>query len=161
MNANNIQAQSNRASVSRVLLVVASLVVFAVGLATGVLSGERIRNALGLGTEHGTAAAEPAEAGQLWTCGMHPQVIQDRPGTCPICGMVLTPVAGSGAQTPAMSGERKIKYWWDPMMSPPYISDQPGKSPMGMDLVPVYEDEVSAGSTLVIDPTVVQNMQRS
>jgi RND family efflux transporter MFP subunit len=89
---------------------------------------------------------------------MHPQVIQDRPGTCPICGMALTPVNGSAAAQRAEGGERKVKYWWDPMMSPPFISDQPGVSPMGMDLVPVYEDEVSAGSTLVIDPTVVQNM---
>jgi RND family efflux transporter MFP subunit len=44
------------------------------------------------------------------------------------------------------SGERKVKYWWDPMMSPPFISDQPGKSPMGMDLVPVY-DEAPASPT--------------
>ncbi len=29
---------------------------------------------------------------QLWTCGMHPQVLQDEPGTCPICGMNLVPV---------------------------------------------------------------------
>ena len=28
----------------------------------------------------------------LWTCGMHPQVIQDHPGTCPICHMRLTPL---------------------------------------------------------------------
>jgi RND family efflux transporter MFP subunit len=28
----------------------------------------------------------------LFTCGMHPQVIQDHPGNCPICGMKLTPV---------------------------------------------------------------------
>jgi Cu(I)/Ag(I) efflux system membrane fusion protein len=48
-----------------------------------------------------------------------------------------------GATQPAAeSGQRKVKYWWDPMMSPPYISDQPGQSPMGMQLVPVYEDEV-------------------
>ncbi len=32
------------------------------------------------------------EAGQLYTCGMHPQVVQDSPGTCPICGMDLTPM---------------------------------------------------------------------
>lgn len=25
-----------------------------------------------------------------WTCGMHPQIVQDGPGTCPICGMNLT-----------------------------------------------------------------------
>jgi len=37
----------------------------------------------------------------LYTCGMHPQIIQDHPGNCPICGMKLTPVrkqdAGAGA----------------------------------------------------------------
>ncbi|MFC1728923.1 efflux RND transporter periplasmic adaptor subunit [candidate division KSB1 bacterium] len=37
---------------------------------------------------------------------------------------------------------RKIAYWVAPM-DPAYTSDKPGKSPMGMDLVPVYEDEVS------------------
>ena len=36
--------------------------------------------------------------------------------------------------------QRKIKYWRAPM-NPNYISDKPGKSPMGMDLIPVYEDE--------------------
>lgn len=42
-----------------------------------------------------TATQEDA---QLWTCGMHPQVIQDKPGNCPICGMALTPLnVGDGA----------------------------------------------------------------
>jgi RND family efflux transporter MFP subunit len=27
-----------------------------------------------------------------YTCPMHPQIIQDRPGSCPICGMALVPV---------------------------------------------------------------------
>ena len=36
--------------------------------------------------------------------------------------------------------ERKIKYWQAPM-DPTFISEKPGKSPMGMDLIPVYEDE--------------------
>ena len=36
--------------------------------------------------------------------------------------------------------DKKIKYWAAPM-DPTYIRDEPGKSPMGMDLVPVYEDE--------------------
>lgn len=54
--------------------------------------------------------------------------------------------------------ERKIKYWVAPM-DPNYISDKPGKSPMGMDLVPVYEDGTGDNeSVIVIDPTVVQNM---
>jgi len=94
---------------------------------------------------------------QLWTCGMHPQVIQDKPGACPICGMKLTPMRRE-SESQAEKSERKIKYWWDPMMNPPYISDKPGKSPMGMDLIPVYEDEVQTGPTVTIDPAIVQNM---
>ncbi len=144
------------------------------------------------------ATAQKAEATQLWTCGMHPQVIQDKPGNCPICGMKLTPVkaeaatttgahehdAGmtmgetraaeakptgemamastSPADTPSKTKskkEKKILYWRAPM-DPTYISDKPGKSPMGMDLIPVYEGEepTSGGSTITIDPNVVQNI---
>ena len=29
---------------------------------------------------------------RLWTCGMHPRVVQDHPGNCPICHMKLTPM---------------------------------------------------------------------
>jgi len=35
---------------------------------------------------------KPVEPKILYTCGMHPQIIQDHPGTCPICSMKLTPV---------------------------------------------------------------------
>lgn len=42
----------------------------------------------------------------------------------------------------AESEERKIIYWKAPM-DPTEIYDEPGKSKMGMDLVPVYEDEVN------------------
>ncbi len=44
------------------------------------------------------------------------------------------------ADKEAAGKERKIKYWVAPM-DPTYIRDKPGKSPMGMDLIPVYEDE--------------------
>jgi multidrug efflux pump subunit AcrA (membrane-fusion protein) len=55
---------------------------------------------------------------------------------------------------------KKIKYWTSPM-DPTYISEQPGKSPMGMDLVPVYEEEgedKEPASTIRIDPGTMQNM---
>jgi len=45
---------------------------------------------------------------------------------------------------------RKILYWKAPM-DPTYISDNPGKSPMGMDLVPVYEDEVETSEEKTSD----------
>lgn len=100
---------------------------------------------------------------QLYSCGMHPNVLEHEPGQCPICGMELTAVNGAASRLPAKgpttSGERKIKYWVAPM-DPTFISDKPGKSPMGMDLVAVYEDEVTAGdgNVVSIDPVVVQNM---
>ena len=55
---------------------------------------------------------------------------------------------------------KKIKYWAAPM-DPTYIRQEPGKSPMGMDLVPVYEEEGDGkepASTIRIDPVTIQNM---
>jgi RND family efflux transporter MFP subunit len=54
-------------------------------------------------------------------------------------------------------GERKIIYWRAPM-NPSEIYDQPGKSRMGMDLVPVYEDEASGAGVVSIDPVTMQNI---
>lgn len=54
--------------------------------------------------------------------------------------------------------ESDILYWVAPMDSN-FRRDEPGKSPMGMDLVPVYADEVDATpGTVKIDPTVVSNL---
>ena len=55
--------------------------------------------------------------------------------------------------------ERKIKYWVAPM-DPTYRRAKPGKSPMGMDLIPVYEEEgePSAEGVITIDPVTVQNI---
>ena len=101
---------------------------------------------------HSTTAALK----KLWHCGMHTQVIQDHPGNCPICHMALTPLKDDAAS--ASTGERKVLYWWDPMLGPSSISDKPGKSAMGMDRVPVYAESLSAGPRVTIDPTIVQNM---
>jgi multidrug efflux pump subunit AcrA (membrane-fusion protein) len=55
----------------------------------------------------GALAASVCRAGEppgktLYTCGMHPQIIQDHPGNCPICGMKLTAIhKGAGADNTA------------------------------------------------------------
>lgn len=67
---------------------------------------------------------------------------------------VSAPVA-----TPAKK-ERKILYWHDPML-PGFRSDKPGKSPMGMDLIPKYADDESEADvkgTVRINPSAVQNI---
>jgi len=48
--------------------------------------------AVGAGFTQAADEATAAPAKTLYTCGMHPQVIQDHPGDCPICGMKLTPI---------------------------------------------------------------------
>jgi Cu(I)/Ag(I) efflux system membrane fusion protein len=114
--------------------------------------------------DHGGATATQ-ESKTLYTCGMHPQVIQDHPGNCPICGMKLTPIrkqagvenANSAAST--QPGEGKIKYYKSTMM-PGEVRQTPGKDSMGMDMVAVYEDQAasSQSQTIAIDPVTIQNM---
>lgn len=134
------------------LLIILVILGIAAGLAGGMLIANR----------GGGVAGSAGEEKQLYTCGMHPQVIQEGPGDCPICGMKLTPLKkgedGGGGEAGGPQ-ERKVLYWRAPM-DPNYISDKPGKSPMGMDLVPVYADEDAApGShTIRIDPVTIQNM---
>ena len=41
------------------------------------------------------AIAMPAPKGTKYTCPMHPEIIRDAPGDCPICGMALEPVVAS------------------------------------------------------------------
>jgi len=62
----------------------------------------------------------------------------------------------SSSQEGGTVPERKIKYWQAPM-NPGFISKKPGKSPMGMDLIPVYEGRSSDGQ-ITINPTMVQNI---
>ncbi|MEP7012012.1 MAG: heavy metal translocating P-type ATPase [Acidobacteriota bacterium] len=38
------------------------------------------------------APAEPVPAGAQWTCPMHPEIVRDKPGSCPKCGMALEPM---------------------------------------------------------------------
>jgi Cu(I)/Ag(I) efflux system membrane fusion protein len=47
---------------------------------------------------HALPSASSAQR-TLWTCGMHPEVLREEPGLCPICGMQLTPL-DSGAGIP-------------------------------------------------------------
>ena len=63
----------------------------------------------------------------------------------------------SGAAAPAAQAQRKPLYWVAPM-DPAYRRDAPGKSPMGMDLVPVYESDETIAGTVRISPQVINNL---
>ena len=49
----------------------------------------------------GKTSASPEK--KLWTCPMHPDVVRDQPGSCPICGMDLVEMDTSGASQPEHS----------------------------------------------------------
>ena len=63
-------------------------------------------------------------------------------------------------QAAASAGERKVLYWYDPMV-PTQRFDKPGKSPfMDMQLVPRYADEAGAdaGSAVAVSPQAMQSL---
>jgi len=73
---------------------------------------------------------------------------------------VKTSIAAQGGQKTTAAKERKVKYWQAPM-NPSYIRNEPGKSPMGMDLIPVYEgedDDSDVPGLVRIDPVTAQNI---
>ena len=110
----------------------------------------------GCGGGQGSTAGAKEE--QLYTCGMHPQVIEHKPGNCPICGMKLTP-GRKQTGTKSASAERKVKHYKS-TMNPGEVSPGPAKDSMGMDMVLVYEDIAAAAesSAITIDPVTMQNM---
>lgn len=112
----------------------------------------------GCGGDHGTAEGKTSEE-QLYTCGMHPQIIQNQPGNCPVCGMKLTPVRKQGGTAATAAGERKVKFYKS-TMNPGETSPVPAKDSMGMDMVPVYEPAAgeSESNLITVDPITIQNM---
>lgn len=65
------------------------------------------------------------------------------------------PAAAKAAPGKAAQGERKIIHYRNPMGLPD-ISPVPKKDSMGMDYIPVYEDEVDEGDTVRVSPSKVQ-----
>src|SRR5512133_2444519 len=91
--------------------------------------------------DHGHAG-EPgatAAAKEQWQCPLHPSIVQDHPGDCPICGMKLVKVtAGAGTAGGAAGASEPAKEQWQCPMHPSIVQDHPGDCPIcGMKLVKV------------------------
>jgi Cu(I)/Ag(I) efflux system membrane fusion protein len=104
----------------------------------------------GAGHDHG---AEVAAAKEQWQCPMHPSIVQDHPGDCPICGMKLVKVALAAPGTPqkqaaggapASTSSAEHKEQWQCPMHPSIVQDHPGDCPIcGMKLVKVEGESVA------------------
>ena len=60
-----------------------------------------------------TQELNPAkQSGNKWTCPMHPEVVRDEPGDCPICGMALEPKepAASEEENPELK-DMTLRFW--------------------------------------------------
>jgi Cu(I)/Ag(I) efflux system membrane fusion protein len=94
--------------------------------------------------DHAPAAGTGQAAAETWQCPMHPSVVQDHPGDCPICGMKLVKVSGAGAASGAGAtgggapGAQAVAEKWQCPMHPSVVQDHPGDCPIcGMKLVKV------------------------
>jgi Cu(I)/Ag(I) efflux system membrane fusion protein len=86
-----------------------------------------------------------AEAKEQWQCPMHPSIVQDHPGDCPICGMKLVKAAAGGPAGQATPAAEAKDHWQCPM-HPSIVQDHPGDCPIcGMKLVQV---DAGGGTTL-------------
>jgi RND family efflux transporter MFP subunit len=111
------------------------------------------------GREHPTGSA--TENHVEYFCPMHPQIVRDRPGDCPVCGMKLEkrPTGGAPAATGSPTA-RRLLYYRHPM-KPEMRSDKPAKDEMGMDYVPVYADDGLGAVTVPGRATVTLARERA
>ncbi|MDP1831771.1 MAG: efflux RND transporter periplasmic adaptor subunit [Geothrix sp.] len=117
-----------------------ALGLMALGLIAGIGGTLLLRPGVKGDPGHGAATA-PAPKKQMYQCPMHPQIILDHEGTCPICGMTLVAME---SDAPRDTG--KPVFYRSPM-NPSLTSQVPMKDEMGMDYVPVYEGELEGEGT--------------
>src|SRR5215217_3895887 len=62
----------------------------------------------GAASAKSTGTIGTAATGAQWACPMHPEILRDSPGDCPICGMALVPIAGTGSAAPQDAEESDL-----------------------------------------------------
>ncbi len=66
-------------------------------------------------------SAPPARPGATYTCPMHPEIVRDAPGDCPICGMALVPIAGTGEADDSELRDLTRRFWTGVVLSIPLV----------------------------------------
>ena len=68
-------------------------------------------------------AAPAAPGAAQWTCPMHPQIVRDGPGSCPICGMALEPMmpVGEEGKNPELR-DMTLRFWMALALSVPLLA---------------------------------------
>ena len=110
-------------------------------------------------TEAGGSEAQVENQSGLWTCGMHPEIILEESGTCPICQMDLVPLR-TGEEPSHQGHAEKAEAWVCPEHSM-IEEDGPGTCPIGgRELVRIESATAGAGDREILfyrnpmDPTI-------
>ena len=79
------------------------------------------------------AVSDPATTGTKWTCPMHPQIVRDVPGACPICGMALEPMLPSTDDSHALAEIAAVrrKLWISIVLTVPVFAVAMGPHSFG------------------------------
>src|SRR5688572_4029087 len=72
-------------------------------------------------THHAHAPAATVKPGAQYTCPMHPQIVRDAPGSCPICGMALVPIAGTGEADHSELRDLTRRFWIGTALTIPLV----------------------------------------
>jgi len=97
-----------------------------------------------------------------YVCPMHPQIVRDEPGSCPICGMDLVKKAVDKTETALEHAEKHLDPTYVCPMHPQIVRDEPGSCPIcGMDLVkkqPEKQETVEQHPSVTLSAGTIQNM---
>jgi Cu+-exporting ATPase len=72
--------------------------------------------------DHPSKAPVGAPAAVTYTCPMHPEIVRDAPGFCPICGMALEPVTATGDETNPELEDMSRRFWVCLALSAPLLA---------------------------------------
>ena len=83
----------------------------------GCLAKFRAAPAAYLKSERAVQIQRPVAIGTIYTCPMHPEIRQDRPGACPKCGMALEPEQPllDDTENPELADFKQRLYWTLPL----------------------------------------------
>jgi Cu+-exporting ATPase len=102
------------------------------------------------------AAPQPMPKGTQYTCPMHPEIIRDKPGACPICGMALEPMGvptGDEGPNPELVDFTR-RFWVSAVLSLPLLVT--AMAPMlGLSFESLIDDRTKTWAELALASPVV------
>jgi P-type Cu+ transporter len=102
------------------------------------------------------SASTPAPKGTIYTCPMHPQIRRTEPGSCPICGMALEPVAARGEEGPNPELiDMTRRFWIGAALAAPLVLLEMGAHFPGLNLHRYISPQVSVWSQFALGTPVV------